>query len=525
MTDETVAQIAKRYGCNADEIVRLNKDRVKKLNAKAKLWEGQLLQLPSSSWRENEGLGPSVACSRRWANLHRLVQDRLRVAPCMHRDEFGGPSAAEQGDDGCEHEDDNHRISLGDLESVVKGVQSVIQNRNRTGMRSLALLLTALHHGLDEKKSVGDNGRWRSAPLLDDSMGYEKDGPAQTRVEEGTLEEYEICQGSGLRPGWQDRVYPVVDKLLQDIQAKGSGSVAEVSAAASAHEESPGAIPNFGDGPPVKASEVNKEPEVRGDMINSDQGETEIARTALETVVVAAYGYDASGDDKLTFNAGDRLVLLDRTAEEGWLRARRISPQKAFVPTSGQATSHRVEQGMIPTTRLQPLEAKFDWIAESEDELSFRCGDKLRVLDMGEDEGWLMAEIVPGMNQTTVRRGLVPTTHLETLAQHNGDFAMPAPNSEADQSCGGPGSAQSDAYVLLEATEDDDGGALRGGEITPPLYTNPGGDGANHCHTGDTESESAGEEGARAGGESALLQAASTLLALKSAATVRVVHA
>ena len=40
MTDETVAQIAKRYGCNADEIVRLNKDRVKKLNAKAKLWEG-----------------------------------------------------------------------------------------------------------------------------------------------------------------------------------------------------------------------------------------------------------------------------------------------------------------------------------------------------------------------------------------------------------------------------------------------------------------------------------------------------
>ncbi|TGZ66830.1 hypothetical protein CRM22_005116 [Opisthorchis felineus] len=63
--------------------------------------------------------------------------------------------------------------------------------------------------------------------------------------------------------------------------------------------------------------------------------------------------------------------------------------------------------------------AKFDFPAEFEGEISFRRGDRLRILGE-EDDNWWFAQLVPSQpsDDHTPLRGLIPANYVELLPQH-----------------------------------------------------------------------------------------------------------
>lgn len=105
--------------------------------------------------------------------------------------------------------------------------------------------------------------------------------------------------------------------------------------------------------------------------------------------------------------AEDQFTVLDRGEDKGWVyvqcvanrktkRKNRAKKQAANPDDAVRAPqhTHKVKRGLIPTTHLQALLAAFDWDAQASDELSFKTGDKLIVLDRGDEEGWLFAELM-----------------------------------------------------------------------------------------------------------------------------------
>ena len=69
-------------------------------------------------------------------------------------------------------------------------------------------------------------------------------------------------------------------------------------------------------------------------------------------------------------------------------------------------------EGCVPTSCIQAghsckVEAAFDYVAQSKDELSFTRGEILALVSYGEDAGWFV-----GCNGSLQRYGLVPDNYM-----------------------------------------------------------------------------------------------------------------
>ena len=412
-----------------------------------------------------------IGVRNKWAALSWLVQERLKALPCLaHGKDLWAANSEDQG---------AGSRALRDLEPVVEGVLRSIRQGNAMGRRSLALLLQALNEGLSDRKDAQmrwcaarmlkgarETGEQKHAPLVRGAIGYE--GKDLTRLSRGK-------EGAGEHA---DEAAAHVDEAAVHVEIIASRDVAVAAredggvdgrSSGRGDEIPTDAVCGEDDGHQKEVEEVqgeNIDVEREANLVMSVQtlvqtskrspdeegldgdersaGGASAGSTVLEgqvegakrcqdtggvvegaskqvprTIVTAAWAYEAEADDELTFAAGDRLLVLDRGDDQGWVYAERL--RRKDEANYSSTLERQQMRGLIPTTHLQALLAAWDWEALAEDELSFQAGDKLIVLDSADDVGWLYAELQPTESDHSTKRGLVPTTHLVLLEQDDDD--------------------------------------------------------------------------------------------------------
>ncbi|CAL8101124.1 unnamed protein product [Calicophoron daubneyi] len=104
-------------------------------------------------------------------------------------------------------------------------------------------------------------------------------------------------------------------------------------------------------------------------------------------------------------------------------------PSNAVALDTGTAKDSMFPPG-ITQSRLagRYCVAKFDFSAEFEGEMSFRRGDRVRILGE-EDENWWYAELVRSQNDPhQTIRGLIPANYVEVLPQHSSSHGSTRPS-------------------------------------------------------------------------------------------------
>jgi hypothetical protein len=380
MSDETVNMISRRYMCNPKEVVSLNVGRVPGLRPGALLYEGTILQLPQNSEFVQRPVGTDLG---KWDQLNILVQERLEASPCLgHKSatnnqrggvEDGGQVDSDLGqNESIEHK--YERRSLGDLQAVVKGVQEAIKRGNRTGRRSLVLLLNALSEDLDQCEDA--SARWRSEPLLDWTWKRQSTRP------DGRKDEAEAAHVD---------VGDVTESDDEDLIHSGAGAdgLEQYSGGRDAREET---------------SADYSAPKMRRIVVTS----TQVRR--------------AQADDELNLLPGYKFCVLDPGKHAGWIFVQKITSSnesdrevhssEKIAQADLSSYPRPVERGFIPTCCLQTREASWGWQALAIDELSFNAGTKFVVLGRAEDEGWLLVEMLSSSSPPRLMRGVIPETHL-----------------------------------------------------------------------------------------------------------------
>jgi hypothetical protein len=124
---------------------------------------------------------------------------------------------------------------------------------------------------------------------------------------------------------------------------------------------------------------VFSEPDGGSDMV---RGASANAGKARRTIVTSAWPYDAREGDELSFKKGDQFAVLVKGEDRGWIYVQRLGGNAAGC------------MGLVPSTHLEAVTASWPREAQEEDELSFRQGDKLTILGLGEDEVMLHARLL-----------------------------------------------------------------------------------------------------------------------------------
>ncbi|KAF8002445.1 hypothetical protein HF325_003410 [Metschnikowia pulcherrima] len=143
------------------------------------------------------------------------------------------------------------------------------------------------------------------------------------------------------------------------------------------------------------------------------------SQAALTTAsAVAAYPYDAAGDDELTVTQGEKLSVLEEDDGLGWTLVSASAGQSGLVPTSylqinqGEESGKKAGPSVAPkrgAKRVQYVEALYDYNADEDNELSLKAGDKIvLVQDDTDGSGWSEGEL----NGQT---GLFPTAYVKKI--------------------------------------------------------------------------------------------------------------
>lgn len=143
------------------------------------------------------------------------------------------------------------------------------------------------------------------------------------------------------------------------------------------------------------------------------------------------YEYNATGDDEISVLPGDQFTLI--TGDEGgWSEIRLSNGNSGMVPTSyieinSQDTNSNTPAELVAETtgsskkkgpsvapkrgakRVQYLEALYDYVADGDDEITIRAGDKIiLVQDDTDGSGWTEGEL-------NGERGMFPTSYVKKI--------------------------------------------------------------------------------------------------------------
>jgi len=143
------------------------------------------------------------------------------------------------------------------------------------------------------------------------------------------------------------------------------------------------------------------------------------ASAAQGRPATAKFAYQAAGDDELSFAKGDKITILRDAEDEGWYEGRNDRGQEGLVPAThivedsagggGGGGGGGSDDRPCPAG-MKPGVAKFDFEATNEDELTFKKGDKLYIMDAPEDPGWYMA--IHASKAKDGKTALAPSTHI-----------------------------------------------------------------------------------------------------------------
>jgi len=116
--------------------------------------------------------------------------------------------------------------------------------------------------------------------------------------------------------------------------------------------------------------------------------------------VKALYDYTAQTEKDLSFKEGDQVRVIDRSNPTGWWEGE-LNGVTGFFPS----TFVEVEERIFYVTAI------FDFNGESEKDLSFNVGDRIKVTDNTNPSGWWKGELSNGQS------GFFPCNFVETERQ------------------------------------------------------------------------------------------------------------
>jgi len=123
-------------------------------------------------------------------------------------------------------------------------------------------------------------------------------------------------------------------------------------------------------------------------------------------LVVVREDFSATRSDEISVTRGDTIVVYGLTEDAACLKVR-FERLDSLLGHLGQHVQRK--EGCVPTSCIQAghsckVEAAFDYVAQSKDELSFTRGEILALVSYGEDAGWFVA--------FNGRYGLVPDNYM-----------------------------------------------------------------------------------------------------------------
>lgn len=144
-------------------------------------------------------------------------------------------------------------------------------------------------------------------------------------------------------------------------------------------------------------------------------------------VYKALYDYEAQNDEELSLSENDLLYLLEKSDIDDWWKVkRRVVGSDAEEP-----------EGLVPSTYIEPAQlvgsavALYDYDKQTEEELSFKEGERFDVYDLS-DPDWILVGLLlaqPGSDQ--LQFGFVPANYLD-MASAPATTASPAYGSSVN---------------------------------------------------------------------------------------------
>lgn len=131
----------------------------------------------------------------------------------------------------------------------------------------------------------------------------------------------------------------------------------------------------------------------------------------FESIYRAIYDYAPQGEGELELKDGDLLFVLDRSADDGWWKAKKKAANEDEEEPEGLIPNNYVEEA----TPVHKAKALYDYARQTDEELSFTEDSVLDVYDTT-DPDWTLV----GLNGEF---GFVPSNYIEEIV---GDQAAPA---------------------------------------------------------------------------------------------------
>lgn len=149
--------------------------------------------------------------------------------------------------------------------------------------------------------------------------------------------------------------------------------------------------------------------------------------SALSLKASANYPYDADGDDEISLRPGESYDVLEEDDGSGWTTLRAGTGAQGLAPTSyltittGGSAAGGNDLGLTPkkkgpavapkrgAKRVEYVEALYDYVADEDNELSIRAGDKIVLVQADTDgSGWTEGEL-------DGQKGLFPTAYVKRI--------------------------------------------------------------------------------------------------------------
>ncbi|KSA01196.1 uncharacterized protein AC631_03075, partial [Debaryomyces fabryi] len=147
----------------------------------------------------------------------------------------------------------------------------------------------------------------------------------------------------------------------------------------------------------------------------------------------ALYDYVAQSDEELNISADDLLYLLEKSEVDDWWKVK-----KRVVPVGDEEVDEPV--GLVPSNYIEeaPIVERatslYDYDKQTEEEISFREGDRFNVFDMNDPDWFLVGDA-----QTNQLFGYVPANYLEVGDQQLQQQQIPAQLQTPTQGQNAPG--------------------------------------------------------------------------------------
>ena len=136
---------------------------------------------------------------------------------------------------------------------------------------------------------------------------------------------------------------------------------------------------------------------------------------------VAKYPYTSRADDDLSFKKGDLLYIINKDEGDWWFAKAKETGQEGYIPSNyvtrkssedakSKSSALPSEQSSIEEELTHPLfVGKYDYSSRTDDDLSFRRGDLLYVMDSDEGDWWF------ARSKQTGQEGYIPSNYVAEL--------------------------------------------------------------------------------------------------------------